>query len=91
MDDRYYVIDDAARLAREFVDGLPERHVGATADLDELRDRLTHPLTDAGEDPTPSSPTSRATSTPGSSRPPARATSASSSAARCRSPSRPTG
>ena len=50
MDDRYSVIDEAARLAGEFLDGLPERHVGATAGLDELRLRLTHPLTDDGED-----------------------------------------
>ena len=50
MDDRYSVIDEAARLAGEFLDGLPERHVGATAGLDDLRERLTHPLTDAGED-----------------------------------------
>ena len=51
MDDRYAVLDDAARLAREFVDTLPERPVGAGAGLDDLRARLARPLTDAGEDP----------------------------------------
>jgi glutamate/tyrosine decarboxylase-like PLP-dependent enzyme len=51
MDPRYDVLTDAARLAREFVDGLAERHVGATAGLGELRERLARPLTDAGEDP----------------------------------------
>ena len=51
MDPRYDVLTDAARLARGFVDGLAERHVGATAGLGELRERLSRPLTDAGEDP----------------------------------------
>ena len=51
MDPRYDVLTDAARLAREFVDGLAERHVGATAGVGELRERLGRPLTDAGEDP----------------------------------------
>ena len=51
MDPRYDVLTDAARLARHFVDGLGERHVGATAGVSELRDRLARPLTDAGEDP----------------------------------------
>ena len=51
MDPRYDVLTDAARLARAFVDGLGERHVGATAGVGELRERLAHPLTDAGEDP----------------------------------------
>jgi glutamate/tyrosine decarboxylase-like PLP-dependent enzyme len=51
MDPRYDVLGDAARLAREFVDGLAERPVGATATIDELRARLARPLTDAGEDP----------------------------------------
>jgi len=32
MDPRYDVLDDAARLARVFVDGLAERSVGAQAD-----------------------------------------------------------
>src|SRR5215211_5809953 len=51
MDPRYDVIDDAARLAHEFLDGLPERPVGERATLDELRERLGRDLTDTGEDP----------------------------------------
>src|SRR3954451_11342124 len=51
MDPRYEVLDDAARLAREFTDGLAERPVGAQAGLDELRARFARPLTDEGEDP----------------------------------------
>ncbi|MGZ4276909.1 MAG: pyridoxal phosphate-dependent decarboxylase family protein [Solirubrobacteraceae bacterium] len=51
MDERYAVLDDAARLARGFIDGLPSRTVGATADVGELRARLARPLTDDGEDP----------------------------------------
>src|SRR4051812_10109240 len=51
MDERYVVLDDAARLAHAFLDGLPTRPVGATAGLDELRAQLARPLTDAGEDP----------------------------------------
>src|SRR4051794_41951279 len=51
MDPRYDVLDDAARLAREFVDTLPERPVGERATLDDLRATLARDLTDAGEDP----------------------------------------
>jgi glutamate/tyrosine decarboxylase-like PLP-dependent enzyme len=51
MDPRYDVLADAARLGRDFVDGLPDRHVGATATADELHARLSRPLTDGGEDP----------------------------------------
>jgi glutamate/tyrosine decarboxylase-like PLP-dependent enzyme len=51
MDPRYDVLTDAARLSREFVDGLAERHVGATASVEELRARLGRPLADTGEDP----------------------------------------
>ena len=51
MDERYEVLDDAARLAHEFIDRLPSRPVGASADLEDLRERLGRPLTDAGEDP----------------------------------------
>src|SRR3954464_15512724 len=51
MDPRYEVLDDAARLAREFTDGLAERPVGAQAGFDELRARFARPLTDEGEDP----------------------------------------
>ena len=50
MDPRYEVLDDAARLAHEYVDSLPSRPVGAQAGLDELRERLARPLTDGGED-----------------------------------------
>jgi glutamate/tyrosine decarboxylase-like PLP-dependent enzyme len=51
MDPRYEVLDDAARLAHEFVASLPSRRVGASADLAELRSRLARPLTEEGEDP----------------------------------------
>ncbi|MEA2438878.1 MAG: hypothetical protein QOH76_302 [Thermoleophilaceae bacterium] len=51
MDPRYEVLDDAARLAREFVASLPSRPVGAAADIGELRARLARQLTDGGEDP----------------------------------------
>jgi glutamate/tyrosine decarboxylase-like PLP-dependent enzyme len=51
MDPRYSVLDEAARLARQYTDGLAERPVGVAASLEELRERLTHPLEDAGEDP----------------------------------------
>ena len=51
MDPRYEVLDDAARLAHEFLDGLPSRPVGPQAGIDELRSRLTRPLRDEGEDP----------------------------------------
>jgi glutamate/tyrosine decarboxylase-like PLP-dependent enzyme len=51
MDRRYEVLDDAARLAREFTDELPSRRAGASADVEELRERIGRPLTDAGEDP----------------------------------------
>src|SRR5687768_17302830 len=51
MDPRYDVLGDAARLARDYVDGLAERPVGAHAGVGELRERLARPLTEAGEDP----------------------------------------
>jgi glutamate/tyrosine decarboxylase-like PLP-dependent enzyme len=51
MDPRYDVLADAARLSREFVDGLAGRHVGAIASVEELYARLNRPLTEAGEDP----------------------------------------
>ena len=51
MDPGYEVLDDAARLAREYVDSLPSRPVGAQAGLDELRSRLARPLSDGGDDP----------------------------------------
>jgi glutamate/tyrosine decarboxylase-like PLP-dependent enzyme len=51
MDQRYEVLDDAARLAREYIDSLPSRPVGAAAGIEELRSRLGRPLSDGGEDP----------------------------------------
>ena len=51
MDPRYEVLDDAARLAHEYIGSLPSRPVGATAGIDELRSRLARPLSDDGEDP----------------------------------------
>src|SRR3954463_10595390 len=51
MDTRYEVLGDAARLAREFADGLGERHIGEVASIEELRSSLRRPLSDAGEDP----------------------------------------
>jgi hypothetical protein len=50
-DRRYNCLDDAARLARRHLDGLWDRPVGATAELDELRAVLRRPLPDEGEDP----------------------------------------
>src|SRR5919106_333103 len=51
MDARYDVLDDAARLAAEFLDGLPSRPVGSEASVDELRSRLARQLSQEGEDP----------------------------------------
>ena len=51
MDARYDVLDDAARLAREFVDGLSLRPVHARASVEELRSLLARPLSEDGEDP----------------------------------------
>jgi glutamate/tyrosine decarboxylase-like PLP-dependent enzyme len=51
IDPRYEVLDDAARLAHEYIDSLPSRPVGASAGIDELRSRLARPLRDDGEDP----------------------------------------
>jgi glutamate/tyrosine decarboxylase-like PLP-dependent enzyme len=50
-DPEYEVLADAARLARDFVGTLPDRPVGASADIEELRLRLDRGLTDRGEDP----------------------------------------
>src|SRR5262245_57042142 len=41
----------AAELARAYVAGLPERPVGPTATLGELRDRFGGPLPEGPEDP----------------------------------------
>jgi glutamate/tyrosine decarboxylase-like PLP-dependent enzyme len=51
MDPRYEVLDQAARLAREYLDGLPTRRVGADADIEELRSRLDRELPADPEDP----------------------------------------
>src|SRR5947209_8407870 len=44
-------LERAAELAREYVATLPSRPVGATASLEELRNRFGGPLPDRGEDP----------------------------------------
>src|SRR3954471_11926076 len=44
-------LERAAELARAYVATLPDRPVGATASLDELRDRFGGPLPEHGEDP----------------------------------------
>jgi glutamate/tyrosine decarboxylase-like PLP-dependent enzyme len=51
MDPRYSVLDDAARLARVYTDGLADRRVAAGAEIDELRAAIGRPLGEAGEDP----------------------------------------
>jgi glutamate/tyrosine decarboxylase-like PLP-dependent enzyme len=51
VDARYDVLDDAARIAREFSDSLSSRRVGEEASLDELRSRLDRQLGNDGEDP----------------------------------------
>ncbi len=51
MDSRYDVLEDAAAIAREFLDGLQVRAVNAQAGIDELRANLARPLSDEGEDP----------------------------------------
>jgi glutamate/tyrosine decarboxylase-like PLP-dependent enzyme len=45
------VLDRTLRLALEYLDGLPERPVGATATLAELRQRLDRPLPLEGREP----------------------------------------
>jgi glutamate/tyrosine decarboxylase-like PLP-dependent enzyme len=51
VDPRYEVLGDAARLAREFADGLGSRPVAPRADLEDLRAALGRPLAAHGEDP----------------------------------------
>ncbi|HEX8205940.1 MAG TPA: aminotransferase class V-fold PLP-dependent enzyme [Solirubrobacteraceae bacterium] len=51
MTDRTSGLDTAVDLARRYLDGLDDRHVGARATGSELRDALAAPLPDEGEDP----------------------------------------
>ena len=51
MNEANRVLRRAAEIALEFLDELPERHVGARADAGSLRDLLAGPLPDAGTDP----------------------------------------
>jgi glutamate/tyrosine decarboxylase-like PLP-dependent enzyme len=51
LDQRYEVLDDAARLAHDYIGSLRTRPVGASACLGELMSRLDRPLSDDGEDP----------------------------------------
>jgi glutamate/tyrosine decarboxylase-like PLP-dependent enzyme len=44
-------LERASAIAREFLAGLPSRHVGTTASLEVLRERFGGPLPDHGEDP----------------------------------------
>jgi glutamate/tyrosine decarboxylase-like PLP-dependent enzyme len=50
-DERERALRRAAELGIEFVQGLPERHVGAQADADHLAAKLGGPLPDEGQDP----------------------------------------
>jgi glutamate/tyrosine decarboxylase-like PLP-dependent enzyme len=45
-------LERAAELAREFLEGLPERRVGPAAGVQELRERFGVGFTEDGEDPT---------------------------------------
>ncbi|MDB4971006.1 MAG: aspartate aminotransferase family protein [Myxococcales bacterium] len=45
------LLDDTARLAQAYLDGLPERHVGARATAAELMAALGGPLAEDGADP----------------------------------------
>ena len=44
------MLDEAARLAHEYLESLPDRPVQPSAEIGELRERLGRPLTDDGED-----------------------------------------
>ena len=44
-------LERAAELAHAYLTSLPSRPVGATASLEELRDRFGGPLPEHGEDP----------------------------------------
>ena len=45
------LIDSTAGLIADFVDGLPDRHVGPQASIDDLRDRLQGPVPEDASDP----------------------------------------
>lgn len=51
MDDRERALRAAADLAYQFLDQLPERHVGAATGADAVVERLGGPLPDEGADP----------------------------------------
>ena len=51
MDDRRRLLDRTAELANDFLDRLPDRPVGSTADLATLRAALGGPLPDGPSDP----------------------------------------
>jgi glutamate/tyrosine decarboxylase-like PLP-dependent enzyme len=51
VDEREAALRRAAELGLEYLAGLPDRHVGATADATEIRDRLPGPLPDEPMDP----------------------------------------
>jgi hypothetical protein len=51
MDERLAALRRAAELGIDFVEGLPERHVGATTDASSLAARLGGPLPDGPTDP----------------------------------------
>jgi glutamate/tyrosine decarboxylase-like PLP-dependent enzyme len=50
MDDRRPLLDRAAAIAADFIDGLPERPVGRPVDLEQLRASLGGPLPDGPSD-----------------------------------------
>ena len=51
MDDRRRLLDRTAELANDFLDRLPDRPVGSTADLASLRAALGGPLPDGPTEP----------------------------------------
>ena len=79
-----------AEIAEAYLASLPERPVGGTRSHEEMLAALDAPLPEQGE-PAEAVLDVLASLEPGMVAPPARATSASSPAARCRSPSPPTG
>ena len=51
MDDRRPLLERTAALAADFIDGLPDRRVGSTADIAELRASLGGPIPDGPSEP----------------------------------------